>query len=97
MTVPPWPDRYIDWGRSARPRLKQRVQASSQAMLPPRFLSDADISELTEAAILEAFNFAYRHQRDPQYFQDEDQFNRWLTVFGLREALQLLLRSLRQP
>ncbi len=88
----PWPDDYIDWGGRGRDDLRQQVESALNSLLSPNPLPDEEIKELVDLAVLEAFNLAYGHQRDPEYFQDESQFRLWLCVVAVREAVRLLLR-----
>jgi DNA-directed RNA polymerase specialized sigma24 family protein len=92
MTDSAWPDSYIDWARNAKPVLAQQVATSLRNLLLPNSLPADETKELAEQAALEAFNLAYGHQRDPGYFQDENQFKLWLGTVAFREALRLLLR-----
>jgi DNA-directed RNA polymerase specialized sigma24 family protein len=87
-----WPDDYIDWGRRARDELRQQVAAALNSLLSPHPLPGEEIKELVDLAVLEAFNLAYGHQRDPEYFPDESRFRLWLGVVAVREAVRLLLR-----
>jgi DNA-directed RNA polymerase specialized sigma24 family protein len=51
----------------------------------------ADILGLTRRAMREAFSLANARRGYPEYFQDEPEFQRWLTAVALRQALRVFL------
>jgi hypothetical protein len=87
-----WPGDYINWARELRPKVFRLAYSFLFRQLYSHRFPDTEIKGLAGQATTEALSLAATHRRLPGYFQNKAEFERWLGLVVLREALALLLR-----